>query len=105
VYFCKRDLGDGVFELYHMNSGDCIGPENNGNNNGEKLKLVACGYSKNKLRFENKGIKMVSTGKCWHPSGGYVVPAMQDSVQIVVYRGCDERRLDFAFVEKTTIPN
>jgi hypothetical protein len=86
-----------------MNSGDCVGPEKDGYKDSEKLKLVACGYNKNKLRFENKGIKMIYSGKCWHPSGGKINP--KDSTKVVVHGGCNERRLDFRFVEKKTIPN
>jgi hypothetical protein len=45
--------------------------------------------------FSGKSLKHVKSGKCVHPSGGY--PG--DNVELVIWSGCDQQRLEFWFMK------
>ena len=78
-----------------MESGKCVVPENY--RNGARITLQgSCGdlnakYEQTKMY----STKHIASGKCWHPKGGSRRPTW--ATEVVLYSGCDKRRLIFRF--------
>lgn len=82
--------------LKHIKSGKCVVPESTRDN--ALIKLDA-DCSSNNSRFsqtQKYSAKHITTGKCIHPLGGNLRP--RSGTKIVIYRGCDQDRLQFKFI-------
>ena len=82
--------------LKHIKSGKCVVPESTRDNAFIKLD-DDCSSSNSRFIQTNKySAKHIATGKCIHPHGGWLRP--KSGTRIVIYRGCDENRLQFKFI-------
>eukprot|EP00112_Aurelia_sp_Birch-Aquarium-sp1_P011279 Seg2370.3 transcript_id=Seg2370.3/GoldUCD/mRNA.D3Y31 product="High choriolytic enzyme 1" protein_id=Seg2370.3/GoldUCD/D3Y31 len=92
----KFTLDHQAKNLKHIKSGKCVVPESTRDN--ALIKLDA-DCSSNNSRFsqtQKYSAKHITTGKCIHPLGGNLRP--RSGTKIVIYRGCDQDRLQFKFI-------
>ena len=78
-----------------MATGKCVIPE--GLHDNARVKLTSNCNNKGTRFMQTSGLSMkhLQTGKCIHPLGGSLHPAV--NTDIVIYNGCNERRLLFLF--------
>ena len=82
--------------LKHIKSGKCAVPESTRDDAFIKLDADCSSNNSKFIQTKKYSAKHVATGKCIHPYGGSLRP--RSGTRIVIYRFCDENRLQFKFI-------